>query len=298
MKTSLYLLLGAGLLGGACQRTTETEVPTATAPVEAATNTTTVAVDAKPAESAANSEVVVPASSLSAEHLAVLRRTDLAPLLLPASYEDEEGMRSSGQTMNGFFGPEHRRIEFVFTRVERDAQNPALYHVSGKDRYKKRITPLEGTIELTSLAPLRTDKSSPDDMAAGYAAAGTFELREIGSQSGTGTFRGRAAIDFNYDEHRKPALAMWGYAEPSMAAKGAGSRFEGQWTSNQTRQQKAVLWADGNGLFTIAQDIFADFNVGERGPEINEKYAKLGWDSYWENEEWWAETPKTATVSL
>lgn len=294
MKTPLYLLLGAGLLG-ACQRTTETEVPTAAAPVQTAAGQAAVVVDARPTEPAPAAE---PATTLTPEQLAVLRQTDLAPLLRPASYEDDEGMRSAGQAMNGFFGPEHRRIEFVFTRVERDARNPALYHISGKDRYKKRVTPLEGTIELTSLTPLRLDKSSPDDMAAGYAAAGTFELRETGGQTGNGVFRGRAALDFNYDEHHKPALAMWGYAEPSMAARGAGSRFEGYWTSNQTRQQKAVLWSDGNGLFTIAQDVFADFNVGERGPSINEKYAKLGWDTYWENEEWWTDSPKVATVSL
>ncbi|MCC3160059.1 hypothetical protein LJ737_22670 [Hymenobacter sp. 15J16-1T3B] len=286
MKTHVYLLLAAGLIA-ACQRTTETETPTAAAPVAAPRPAAVV--EAAPAAAAA---------PLPPEQLAVLRQLDLAPLLLPASYEDEEGSRSAGMAMNGFFGPEHYRIEFVFTRVERDAQNPALYHISGKDRYKKRITPLEGTIELTKLATLEPLEGRPNgELTAAYAGAGQFELREV-TGSGSGVFSGTFALDFGRSTGQKVELVTWGYSDKSMGARGAGSRFEGQWTSNQTKKPKPVLWADGNGLFAIAEDVFADFNVGERGPEINEKYAKLGWNSYWENDEWWAETPKVATVSL
>ncbi|GAB3835281.1 hypothetical protein [Hymenobacter jeollabukensis] len=289
MKTHVYLLLSAGLLG-ACQRATDTETPAATAPVTAVTNTVADARLAAP-------EPAAPA--LPAEQLAVLQQFDLAPLLLPASYEDEEGARSAGQAMNGFFGSDHYRIEFVFTRVERDARNPALYHISGKDRYKKRVSPLEGTIELTQLQPMKPLEGSPNgELTAAYAATGQFELREGPEGNGSGVFRGKFALDFGRGTEQKPELATWGFTEESMAARRAGSRFEGQWTSNQTRKTKPVLWADGNGLFAIAQDVFADFNVGERGPEINEKYAKLGWNTYWENDEWWAESPKTATVSL
>ncbi|RAK70388.1 hypothetical protein [Hymenobacter edaphi] len=288
MKTHVYLLLGAGLLA-ACQHATETETPTTAAPVTAVNH----AVDqAKPAPEAPA------APALPAEQLAVLRELDLAPLLLPASYEDEGGPQA-GQAMNGFFGSDHYRIEFVFTRVERDAHNPALYHIRGKDRYKKRVSPLEGTIELTQLRPLKPLKDYPNsDMTAAYAGTGRFELREGAEGNGSGVFRGKFAVDFGRGSEQKLELATWGFTEESMAARRAGSRFEGQWISNQTRKTKPVLWADGNGLFAIAQDVFADFNVGERGPEINEKYARLGWNTYWENDEWWAETPKIATVSL
>lgn len=281
MKPALYLLLGAGLLG-ACQRTTETETPVAAAPVQAPSTGATATAAAAP--------------GLSDEQLTVLRETDLAPLLQPASYTDEDGNRSAGQAMSGFFGPEHRRIEFVFTRVQRDAQNPALYHIQGLDRYKKRVLPLTGTIELQQLAPLQPLEKSPNELTGAYAATGRFELREGGTGSGNGVFRGQVALDFGGGQARKPELATWGFTPESMAARGAGSRFEGQWTSNQTGQQKAVLWADGAGLFTIAQEVFADFKVGERGPEINEKYAKLGWSDYWENDEWWTESPKTVSL--
>jgi len=40
-------------------------------------------------------------------------------------------------------------------------------------------------------------------------------------------------------------------------------------------------------LFIFANDILEDFSFGEREIEINKKYRALGWDNYWENEEWW-----------
>jgi hypothetical protein len=45
-------------------------------------------------------------------------------------------------------------------------------------------------------------------------------------------------------------------------------------------------------IFYFQQDIFRDFIIGERDMDFNPKYAKLGWNSYWENEEWWAEPGK------
>jgi hypothetical protein len=35
-----------------------------------------------------------------------------------------------------------------------------------------------------------------------------------------------------------------------------------------------------------------DLYIGERGETINPKYAGLDWSEAWENDEWWAKSPK------
>ena len=36
----------------------------------------------------------------------------------------------------------------------------------------------------------------------------------------------------------------------------------------------------------------ADLYLGERDVYINPKYAGLDWNEAWENDEWWADSPK------
>ena len=40
----------------------------------------------------------------------------------------------------------------------------------------------------------------------------------------------------------------------------------------------------------FANNILADFSYGERDIQINEKYVHLGWDNYWEQDEWWVDS--------
>jgi hypothetical protein len=42
----------------------------------------------------------------------------------------------------------------------------------------------------------------------------------------------------------------------------------------------------------VAPFVFKDFMLDERMGQINPKYAKLGWNEFWSNEEWWADSPK------
>jgi len=51
-----------------------------------------------------------------------------------------------------------------------------------------------------------------------------------------------------------------------------------------------VLWS--RDLFRFANDILQDFSYGEREIEINPKYRNLGWDNFWDGEEWWHDSPK------
>jgi hypothetical protein len=70
---------------------------------------------------------------------------------------------------------------------------------------------------------------------------------------------------------------------------GAGVLYTGTWTSN-AGQVKPATWVV-NILSYVGPQVFSDFIIGERDRDINPKYARLGWNGYWENEEWWSSAP-------
>ncbi|UOQ71238.1 hypothetical protein [Hymenobacter cellulosilyticus] len=45
----------------------------------------------------------------------------------------------------------------------------------------------------------------------------------------------------------------------------------------------------------MADELLGDFNVGGRIVEVNPKYARYGWNEYYENEEWWTTAPANPT---
>ena len=60
--------------------------------------------------------------------------------------------------------------------------------------------------------------------------------------------------------------------------------------NHTTRQVKTFVVPDN--VFAAAPEVCKDFGIGDRSREINPKYAKPGWSELWENEEWWADSPK------
>lgn len=233
---------------------------------------------------------------LSAEELTFLREYSLAALI--AKEPDDH------EVLNGFYGADHYRIEFAMLDVRQDPANPAHYFVKGKNRFKKAITPFEGDILLTQLMnqPLaevpkaETDKSLKDyyqdlNQRNAYSVLGTFTLRENATHKGAGVFRGEVLIDFLVSDKGEIELFT---RNASKNTRGGGVLFEGSWENLQTHQQKPVLLVQN--IFDYQQDILRDFVVGGRDQDFNPKYAKLGWDTYWQNEEWWAE-PGQATAA-
>ena len=84
---------------------------------------------------------------------------------------------------NGFYGEDHYRIEFLFTACVRDAKDPTLYRISGKNRHKKEITPFSGTFRITQLSEftdpnLDTAEINSMEVLKMYAAQGEFELKK------------------------------------------------------------------------------------------------------------------------
>ncbi|AHJ97402.1 hypothetical protein [Hymenobacter swuensis] len=268
----------AALLTGCQQKPAATAVSTTTATIKA--------VAAQPAPAAAPAVTV---SALSAQELQFFREYSLAAII--AKEPDDH------EVMNGFYGPDHYRIEFAMLEVRQDPANPAHYFVKGKNRFKKAITPFEGDILLTQLAnqpPAEVPQQAIDkatkeyykelNQRNAYSALGTFTLREDAGYKGAGVFRGEVLIDFSVPDEGIVELFT---RNPKKNARGGGILFEGTWENPETQQQKPVLWVQN--IFYYQQDIFRDFMIGERDPDFNPKYARLGWDTYWQNEEWWAE---------
>ena len=53
-----------------------------------------------------------------------------------------------------------------------------------------------------------------------------------------------------------------------------------------------MLWA--NEFAPVASAVLGDFDIGGRMATVNPKYRHYGWTEYFENDEWWAESPKPA----
>lgn len=212
---------------------------------------------------------------------AFLRSYDLSPLFLPGKYEDNTRLH-----LNGFYGPSHYRMELVITSVQRDPAHPNRYFLAVKDRYKKIITPLAGYVDFTDSGQCPPDGQIGDALQLACTVQGTYELREDSTVHGAGVFRGQLAADVGIGrDHSVERTSIFG-----TPADGGILTFAGKWTSLSTGQQLAATWVV-DALGYHGPQTASDFSLGDRVPQLNPKYAKFGWSEFWENDEWWVESP-------
>lgn len=218
----------------------------------------------------------------SAQAFEVLKNIDLSKTI-QSVYPD-----------NGFFGKDNYRIEFIFSEVKKDSVFVNTYHVKGKNKHKKVITPFKGVIRIIDLYELfdpNLDTASLNAMEVlkVYGAKGTFVLEEDPSKPETsGTFAGTFSTEFS--THKNGENFLWFYSLET-PLQGAGYRFDGNWTMFKNPSVvEPVLWA--RDLFSFANDILKDFSIGEREVEVNPAYRHLGWEEFWSGEEWWNPSPK------
>ncbi len=196
--------------------------------------------------------------------------------------------------VNGFYGEDRYRIEFVFDACTQDKTDPSVYHVKGRDRHKKVITPFEGTFKINRLRSFEDpniDTSEISDMGVTkmYAAEGDFQFDEDKTSAYSGQFKGTVKFEFSTN-NGSTVPSLWFYSK-QLPSSGGGYRFDGNWTSyTKADMVKPVIFAAD--LFAFGNDILKDFSMGEREVEINKKYQNLGWKEIWENEEWWNEAGK------
>ncbi|GAB3835285.1 hypothetical protein [Hymenobacter jeollabukensis] len=245
----------------------------------------TALVAARPATPAAPAPRTAPAAKTrtllsTAATQSFWRRYSCAPLWQLSS--------SGNSARSGFFGQSGFRIDFALLRVQRDASNPNIYRVEGKSRCLKNIAvPFEGVIVLKQVYQAPAEANTPSR----YTVVGTFEFVEQRIARNTGTYRGTVSADVAPDGS---SLALTRIEGSSVGL--CGYKFEGQWRSTEGEVER-VVWADN--WRTLASQVFHDFEMGDRMPSINPKYAERGWSRYWDNDEWWAESPAAnARLSL
>jgi hypothetical protein len=253
---------------------------------------------APPAATVAHRPVAVPraaaiarppaaADSLAPEAAAILRQHDLSPL-----WAKQTESTKAYPTLEGFYGPAYYRISFYFSKVARDAQRPNVFHVEGLDRYKKVVTPFTGTITVQTVRPFTKEMFADLDADwRAFTAAGRFEFSEDPATKGAGRYAGQALLDFALDAQGNLSYAgdASGLAVDN-PTKGCGLLFRGTQVSNHTGQRHSVAFANYYGA--VVPQALAKLHLGDRSEEINPNLAKLGWNEAWENDEWWATSPK------
>jgi hypothetical protein len=296
MKKHLALLMLA-LAGAACQPQVTQTTPATTAP-EAPVSTT------QPTSSAKTALLIQPslADSLTPEMRATLRRVDLAPLFL-APEPGQSGV------LDGFFGKNPQRLSLAILQATRDSRKPGLFHIAGKTRYQKQVADFTGDLQITSVADyydqgrlLTQDESTfiQDTTAAGngdilnaraYSASAAFKFSS--KLPAAYTLNGRAALDFWATDKGKVGRLYSpceGCVDDKSPSKGSVLLMRGKWLENNAKHEQNFLVC--RDVFFVSNSLIADFGIGDRGAQVNPKYVKQGWSDYWENDEWWAASPK------
>ena len=186
--------------------------------------------------------------------------------------------------LNGCFGYDGRRLEFVFTSVQADAKSPGRYLVAGKFRCYGDVTTFRGSIEVQQVQRLPAETAGAQEGDAPvYCATGGFALQASSAHGLGGRFDGRLALDFQLRPSGRAALAPY-TANP--ATRNGGLLFDGAWRDDPAGDAVPAVWKQG---MAVARQVLTRFKIGDRDPHINPRYARLGWNTYWQNDEWWVE---------
>ena len=186
--------------------------------------------------------------------------------------------------LNGCFGYDGRRLEFVFLSVQADAKKAGRYLVAGKFRCYGDVTPFRGSVEVQQVQRLPAELAQGESGGASvYCATGAFSLQATSSHGLGGRFDGRLAVDFQLATNGRARLVDYS-ANP--ATRNGGLLFDGQWRDGADGEPVAVVWKQG---MAVAHQILTRFEIGDRDAHLNPRYARVGWNSYWQNDEWWTE---------
>lgn len=215
----------------------------------------------------------------------LLKEVDISKLL---SNTDEFGEYANN--FNGFYGKDNYRIQIYFSKACKDSLDESKYHLAGKTNFKGVVNDFKGYIKIDSLLefvdPLIKYEELYQTPVKTYEIRGKLVMREDSLEKNAGIFAGNFLMDFSYDE--KKTLDYW-YYSPNTPVQGGGFKSQGNWKLNSGKLVKPYVF--GRDFFMFANNILKDFSFGERDIEINKKYLHLGWDNFWENDEWWAKKP-------
>ncbi|GAB3572813.1 hypothetical protein [Hymenobacter daeguensis] len=232
---------------------------------------------------AAAAPLAAPGAVLSnAARNALLARAGLGRLW------QHQAQSGSEDVLNGCFGYDGRRIEFVFTTVQPDAQSLGRYLVAGQFRCYGDVTPFRGSVEVQQVQLLPTELAAyagyEQTKTPAYCATGSFALRATSSHGLGGQFTGRVALDFKLNAGNRAELLTY---TSNPATRNGGLLFDGVWREDAAAETTVpAIWKQG---IAVTRQILTRFEIGERDSHINPRYARVGWNSFWQNDEWWAE---------
>lgn len=221
----------------------------------------------------------------------------LAQVDLSAAWSNASTEGKHNLLMEGFYGPGHHRISFYFSKVRRDSLHPEVYHIWGKNRYKKVVTPFKGTCTVTHFAALPDTVEMESGQLHAHTAFAEYTLREDPSTKGAGVYSGKALLDFAVNSHSQARQVTFtgidlGLGNPT---KGSGLLFQGVWRDNRTGRQQPASWS--SNFLVIVPKALEKIGLGSRADTIYPELAKYGWNEWYENDEWWADSP-TPSLNL
>ena len=221
---------------------------------------------------------------------AVLANADRTALLARARLGrlwQHQARAGADDVLNGCFGSDGRRIEFVFLSVQTDAHTAGRYLVAGKFRCYGDVTPFRGSIEVQQVQRLPAELTAYNlergETAPVYCATGVFALQATSAHGLGGRFDGRLGIDFTLAANGRAKLVPY---TTNPATRNGGLLFDGNWRDGAAGDPVAVVWKQG---MAVAQQVLTRFRIGDRDAHLNPRYARVGWNSYWQNDEWWTE---------
>ena len=228
------------------------------------------------------------ADTLTADDKQFVRSHDFSLLWRAQNFD-----RPMQRPMEGFYGPNHYRISVYFDQVWRDSLRSDSYLVGGRDRYRKVITPFYGTITVQRIVWARLDVDNsyqPTDSVRTFVVRARYEFAEDPATKGAGIYRGEALLDAYEDQHGQLRLAdIWGTSyNPT---RGGGLLFRGDWTDMLTGRRRSAAWA-ADMEAVAPQPVMEEQQAGGRTGDVDPVLARLGWNEFWENDEWWAKSPK------
>lgn len=326
---ALVVIVGCSLLGktGATKTdtatTTENNEPTQHLMVEAVDTKPVTYDNGNPIELTADDETSE--ETLTQKTTTVLNGDEAAKLLSTiqlTSLLTSKKEKHYTAIYNGFCGADNYRIELFINDLLPENSNPFKLKVDGKRRYKKQIADFAGEIDIEKVVKIidynnqyRWYKKNPEDFKNGfngdslttyYSIVGNLRFDENKSAKYAGSYIGKLFMDVQKNEYANGKYTLVymtnseeedGYMTDTIDdTKGAGLLLSGQWNSYDGNTSRNFLV--GSYLFGFADDVLTNFSYGERERQISSKYRALGWDDYWENNEWWATGGEKSNVGL
>ena len=62
--------------------------------------------------------------------------------------------------------------------------------------------------------------------------------------------------------------------------------IDGEWRDGPAGDPVPAVWKQG---MAVAHQVLTRFRIGDRDAHLNPRYARVGWNTYWQNDEWQVE---------